>query len=277
MKKAMMFCGRDENGVARPVSVDENGVIKSSNDDAPEYSYILDDQNKKVLRIVDAAPYLLEYGQYNAMSGATVSVGIGATEILSENANRKYASVYNRGDGIVILSANTDGNGIAIPANSRYDMSVMNGNLYRGQMFANAVATSNQTITTFEQGGIGSNGTFSDSTKRTHTDYIAIDVPDGGVALNVKITSNNGVIRNICAYNASKQQTYWKDTSSFPAGDGDYTEVSVIIPNTTVKYIAISFANATNADAAYSVSDMSSTTVSVSTGEPTTVYVAEGE
>lgn len=273
MKKAMMFCGRDENGVVRPVSVDENGVIQSASD----ISYTLDDQNKKVLRIVDAAPYLLEYGQYNTMSGAAVSVGPGATEILSENANRKYASVFNDSNGIVILSANTDGNGIVIPANSRYDMSVMNGNLYRGQMFANTIATSNQTITTFEQGGIGGDGTFSNSEKRTHTDYIAIDVPDGGVALNVKITSNNGVIRNICAYDSNKQATYYKNNKYFPAEDGAYTEVSVIIPNTTVKYIAISFANATSANATYSVSDMSSTTVIVSTGVPTTVYIAEGE
>ena len=54
--KGVMMCGKDGSNYARAVSVDENGVLQMP------YSSVTDDNNKKVLRVVDAAPYLVEYG-----------------------------------------------------------------------------------------------------------------------------------------------------------------------------------------------------------------------
>lgn len=274
MSKAIMFCGRDNGGIVRPINVLEDGSVKLP------YSHVEDDNGDRVLRVVDAAPYLVEYGMYDTAVNSKHVVPPAATKVLEENANRKFVSVYNRGSAFLALSAGDEGSesGIIIAPNERYEMSVLRGNLYRGAMHLCTLDEKAQKITAFSQGGIG-NGGFSDSTNRTHTDYIPVDVSEQGLCVAVSVESSVAAIRNVAAFDENKQLvTYNPDiVASFPVYDGEYHSASFVLTNKAVKYIAVSFCRAGYTSTALSVDAMSGTVLTIKKALPSTAYIVEGE
>ena len=128
--KGVMMCGKDGNSYARAVAVDENGVLKMP------FSSVTDDNNQKVLRVVDAAPFLVEYGVISELTTQEIAIPVGYTKIIDENADRKLLSMYNNSADPISISPAASGMGIIIKAGERYDMSAMNGNLYQGELYA---------------------------------------------------------------------------------------------------------------------------------------------
>ena len=274
-KKGVMMCGMDENKYARAVSVDENGVIQMP------FSCVTDDNNKQVLRVVDAAPYLVEYGVVSSLITQSKTISTGYTKILDENSDRKFASLYNNSSDPMTVTPAASGIGIIVKAGERYDMSAMNGNLYQGEMYASMLGNTETQITSFSQGGIQADGSFSSSAKRTHTDYIGVTVPSDGLEVTVSINSGtSATIRNVCCYDTNHAGTYYDPDSQsniFPVSDGDRQSATFTLNNTGIKFIVVSFASKTDATADYSVSDMTGVVLTVTVGTDHQLIVTEGE
>lgn len=284
MSKAIMFCGRDESGVVRPVSVNTEGAVKidGGTGSGMQYSYVEDDNGQPVLRVVDAAPYLVEYGMYNTLTSKAHDITTSPAKVVDENAERKYLSIYNNGDGFISLSAGDVGSeaGIVIAPHERYEMCVARGNLYRGAMHLCALDAKMkiQTVTDFVQGGIGNSG-FSDSLIRTHTDYIPVSVPESGLSVSVSVDSSVVAIRNVASFDANHNLVYYDIAMGmkFPVQDGVYTNGGFTITNPAVAYIAVSFCNAADATSNISPDDMSDTVLTIKQMASSTAYIAEGE
>lgn len=273
MSKAIMFCGRDGSGIIKPINVDSDGKI------ILPYSYTTDDYDNKVLRIVDAAPFEIEYGMYSTLTGNTMAVAPLAAKALNENADRKYASIYNDSSAPIMLSATANGSGIVIAPGERYDMNAPKGTLYLGEMYLRMLNTESQTVTEYQQGGIGNSGFNPSSATRTHTDYIPVTVTSDGLAVSVSVSSSIASIRNVAAFNTNHELEVYEHggLNKFPLADGEYSDGSFVVTNTAVKYIAVSFCKASHASDSLSVSDMSGTTLTVMQALPSTAYVSEGE
>lgn len=275
MSKAMLFSGRDEFGVIRPIYVTHDGHVKI---DAP-YSYEEDDFGNPVLRVVDAAPYLVEYGMYDTLSSYKNAVTPAPSRVLDENAKRKYASIYNNGDGFIVLSAGNEGSesGIVIAPHERYEMSVLRGNLHRGAMYLCALDVATQTVKNFVQGGIGNSG-FSESLIRTHTDYIPVSIPENGLGVAVSVESSIVSIRNVATFDVNHNLVTYQEgvDQRFPMMDGVYTKGSFTVTNPVVAYIAVSFCRSADTSVNLSPEDMTDTTLTIKSTKPSTAYIAEG-
>lgn len=282
MSKAIMFCGRDESGVVRPVSVNTEGAVKfdGGTGSGMQYSYVEDDDGKPVLRVVDAAPYLVEYGMYNTLTSKAHDITPSPAQVVDENAERKYLSIYNNGDGFISLSTGDVGSvaGIVIAPHERYEMCVARGNLYRGAMYLCALDVATQTVKDFIQGGIGNSG-FSESLTRTHTDYIPVSIPENGLGVAVEVESSVASIRNLATFDANHNLVVYQEDGNykFPMTDGVYTEGRFIITNPAVAYIAVSFCNAADTTSNISPDDMSDTVLTIKQMASSTAYIAEGE
>lgn len=128
----MRMAGRDTAGNAQAISVLE------------------DDGGLHVLRVVDAAPFIVEISKYTTPAHTSVNVTTNTTAVLAANANRKYALITNFSDTEIFLALG--GNAVAnigivlLSKGSSYEISAMAGNLYLGAINAIHASTGNKVV-----------------------------------------------------------------------------------------------------------------------------------
>ncbi len=114
-------------------------VVDPVTGDAVSITAIKDDNDKYVLRVVNAAPYLHEISQYETPTHTQVSVADTSTQVVSANSLRKYLLIQNDTESKIYVAfggAAVAEQGIAINAGESYTMSAMQGNLYKGAINA---------------------------------------------------------------------------------------------------------------------------------------------
>ena len=101
-----------------------------------EATLVKDDAGKGVLRVVDAAPFIVEISKYTTPAHTAVNVTSATNVVLAANANRKYALIINNSDEEIFLALGTAAvaaRGILLLSKgSSYEISAMQGNLYLG-------------------------------------------------------------------------------------------------------------------------------------------------
>lgn len=210
---------------------------------AKALSVVKDDEGNGVLRIVDAAPYIVEISRFSTVRHELVNVGGSSINLLALNANRKYALIRNFSNKnmFLALGATAELNkGIVLFPNEQYEISAMKGNLYKGDI--NAICDMTE-VNLFNkdiivQGGVlGSS--FSTNPARTRAHPIPVTA---GKTYRVSIVHETIRIRNIYAYT---DMTTQRGTGIL--GDDLRTELTFTIPAGHVA-ISISFAK-TDTDA----------------------------
>lgn len=204
---------------------------------AKALSVVKDDEGNGVLRIVDAAPYIVEISRFSTVRHKLVNVGESSTNLLALNANRKYALIRNISDKnmFLALGATAELNkGIVLFPNEQYEISAMKGNLYKGDI--NAICDMTETNLfnkdIIVQGGVLGYG-FSTNPARTYAHPIPVTA---GRTYRVSIVHETIRIRNIYAYTDMTTQH-----GTEILGDDLKTEFTFTIPAGHVA-ISISFA-----------------------------------
>ena len=109
-----------------------------------------DGDGKAVLRVVDAAPYIVSISRYTTPTHTEVNVTTASGALLAANTNRKYVLIINNSHTEIFIAF-----GVAAVANkgvllltkgSSYEMSAMAGNLYLGAINAIHAGTGNQEV-----------------------------------------------------------------------------------------------------------------------------------
>lgn len=210
---------------------------------AKALSVVKDDEGNGVLRIVDAAPYIVEISRFSTVRHKSVNVGESSINLLALNANRKYALIRNFSDKnmFLALGATAELNkGIVLFPNEQYEISAMKGNLYKGDI--NAICDTTETNLfnkdIIVQGGVLGSA-FSTNPARTRAHPIPVTA---GKTYRVSIVHETIRIRNIYAYT---DMTTQQGTGIL--GDDLRTELTFTIPAGHVA-ISISFAK-TDTDA----------------------------
>lgn len=210
---------------------------------AKALSVVKDDEGNGVLRIVDAAPYIVEISRFSTVRHKSVNVGESSINLLALNANRKYALIRNFSDKnmFLALGATAELNkGIVLFPNEQYEISAMKGNLYKGDI--NAICDMTETNLfnkdIIVQGGVLGSA-FSTNPARTRAHPIPVTA---GKTYRVSIVHETIRIRNIYAYT---DMTTQQGTEIL--GDDLKTEFTFTIPAGHVA-ISISFAK-TDTDA----------------------------
>lgn len=115
-----------------------------------------DNEGKSVLRVVDAAPFLLEYGHFNEAEHNRLNIFGINEQVLAANPFRKYLCISNLStDTPVYIHFNSadDSSGIILGAKENYEMSTLKGNLYHGAVFVQSSGGNLFDDTLVEQGG----------------------------------------------------------------------------------------------------------------------------
>lgn len=204
---------------------------------AKALSVVKDDEGNGVLRIVDAAPYIVEISRFSTVRHKLVNVGRSSINLLALNANRKYALIRNFSNKnmFLALGATAELNkGIVLFPNEQYEISAMKGNLYKGDINAICDMTETNLLNKdiIVQGGVlGSS--FSTNPARTRAHPIPVTA---GKTYRVSIVHETIRIRNIYAYT---DMTTQRGTGIL--GDDLKTELTFTIPAGHVA-ISISFA-----------------------------------
>jgi len=216
LNKFLKIAGRDKNGNAKPIRTDSEGRIEISGQssggsslnvkdvDSNEYvdiTALQDDQGEYVLRVVDAAPYIVEISRFDDATSTEILLSEQFSEILPFNTDRKYVSFANVTNDVVLLSFGNNNPSIAIQPNSSFEMSAMSGNLYKGEIQA---AKLSESVNLFDydllkQGGVFSDR-FSDSYARTYAHPIPVT---SGKTYGVYIDDPEIRIRSVYAYKNS--------------------------------------------------------------------------
>ena len=204
---------------------------------AKALSVVKDDEGNGVLRIVDAAPFIVEISRFSTVRHESVNVGRSSINLLAFNANRKYALIRNISDKnmFLALGATAELNkGIVLLPNEQYEISAMKGNLYKGDI--NAICDTSET-NLFDkdiivQGGVSRSG-FSTNPARTYAHPIPVTA---GRTYRVSIVHETIRIRNIYGYTDMTTQQGTEIVS-----DTSRRELTFTIPTGFVA-IAISFA-----------------------------------
>jgi len=201
---------------------------------AKALSVVKDDEGNGVLRIVDAAPYIVEISRFSTVRHKSVNVGGSSINLLALNANRKYALIRNFSNKnmFLALGATAELNkGIVLFPNEQYEISAMKGNLYKGDI--NAICDMTETNLfnkdIIVQGGVLGSSGFSTNPARTRAHPIPVTA---GKTYRVSIVHETIRIRNIYAYT---DMTTQRGTGIM--GDNLRTEVTFTIP---AGYVAIS-------------------------------------
>ncbi len=182
-----------------------------------------DNEGKSVLRVVDAAPFLLEYGHFNEAEHNRLNIFGINEQVLAENPFRKYLCVSNlSADTPVYIHFNSagDSSGIILGAKENYEMSTLKGNLYHGDVF---VQSSGGFVNLFddtlvEQGGVTSSGRSS-SLNRSRIHPLTVSA---STAYKVRVPEEKDIyIRSVVLYNTANSlsgkgaydgETYLMDT-----------------------------------------------------------------
>ena len=97
---------------------------------------IKDNEQNDVIRTVDAAPYIAEIAEYKTPTHISVNVSSSTSVVLPSNVLRKYTLIMNNSDEPIYLAFGNSAQvnfGICLPTKySSYEMSAMQGNLYKG-------------------------------------------------------------------------------------------------------------------------------------------------
>lgn len=148
-------------------NVSSGGNVVDKESGAPvSLSSVKDNDGKSVLRIVDSAPFLLEYGRFDEAVHNRLNIFGINEQVLAENPSRKYLCISNLStDTPVYIHFNSveDSSGIILGAKENYEMSTLKGNLYHGDVF---VQSSGGFVNLFddtlvEQGGATTSGRSS--------------------------------------------------------------------------------------------------------------------
>lgn len=219
LNKVMRVAGRDEQGRTKPLQTDDEGKLKVKVDgmsgdlsssmkaidiDSGELktvSAISDDQGEYVLRVVDAAPFLVEVSRFDEARNGEVLIAPMHVNLLPFNANRKFVAVSNMSDHIAYLSFGKEaskGMGIPILPKQTYEMSAMRGNLFKGEINAasNAEVMNLFDKSNIEQGGLLLTG---HTTSLTRTRSYPIPV-EPNTTYTILVKSNKVRIRSILDY-----------------------------------------------------------------------------
>lgn len=210
---------------------------------AKALSVVKDDEGNGVLRIVDAAPYIVEISRFSTVRHESVNVGGSSINLLALNANRKYALIRNFSNKnmFLALGATAELNkGIVLSPNEQYEISAMKGNLYKGDI--NAICDTTETNLfnkdIIVQGGVLGYG-FSTNPARTYAHPIPVTA---GKTYRASIVHETIRIRNIYAYTMTTQD------GTEILGDDLKTEFTFTIP---AGHVAISISFAKTDTAAY--------------------------
>ena len=213
------IAGKDSKGLARPLSVME------------------DDSGQFVLRVVDAAPFLVEYGKFDNAIHTSHSFDGRSKKILNANADRKFVSFTNISENNIYLSlgANANfGNGMLLKPNQTYEMSTMRGNLFKGDIYGISEENfSGQNLfdkTLLSQGGLFPSSGQSDNPRRVTSFPYSLVI---GKKYRVAINHETIRIRNITGYDSVDFDNGWAIV-----WDGVYEE-KVFTPNRPL--VGISF------------------------------------
>lgn len=177
-------------------------------------SSVKDNDGKSVLRIVDSAPFLLEYGRFDEAVHNRLNIFGINEQVLAENPSRKYLCISNLStDTPVYIHFNSveDSSGIILGAKENYEMSTLKGNLYHGDVF---VQSSGGFVNLFddtlvEQGGATSTGRSSSLIRtRIHPLEVSADT-----VYKISVPEEEDVyIRSVVLY----------DTANSTSGTGAY-------------------------------------------------------
>lgn len=103
-------------------------------------SVIKDNEQNDVIRMVDAAPYIAEIAEYKTPTHTSINVTTTTSVVLAANTLRKYTIIVNNSDDPIYLAFGNSAQvnlGICLPTKySSYEMSAMQGNLYKGAIQA---------------------------------------------------------------------------------------------------------------------------------------------
>ena len=246
LNKFLKIAGRDENGNAKPIRTDSEGRIEISGQssggsslnvkdvDSNEYvdiTALQDDQGEYVLRVVDAAPYIVEISRFDVATSSEKLLSDQFISILPFNVDRKYVSFANVTNDIVLLSFGDDKPSVAIQPNTSFEMTAMKGNLYKGEIQAAKLSSSTNLFNydLLKQGGVFSDR-FSDSLARTYSHPIAVTA---GKTYSINVNDENVRIRSIYAYrnststngkNILPDDVYQSETFQIPEG---YTHLAI--------------------------------------------------
>lgn len=281
LNKFLKIAGRDKNGNAKPIRTDSEGRIEISGQssggsslnvkdvDSNEYvdiTAIQDDQGEFVLRVVDAAPYIVEISRFDDATSSEKLLSEHFSEILPFNTDRKYVSFANVTNDVVLLSFGDNKPSVAIQPNSSFEMSAMNGNLYKGEIQASKLSASENLFIydLIKQGGVFSDR-FSDSLARTYSHPIPVTA---GKTYGIYVDDPEIRIRNIYAY---RNSTSTNGTNILP--DGVYEAETFKIPEGRT-HIAVSFCKT---NTSYNLTPQETKNAEIKLTEQTLpLYVTEG-
>src|SRR5690625_2631488 len=248
LNKFLKIAGRDKNGNDKPIRTDSEGRIEIVGQtsggsslnvkdvDSNEYvdiTALQDDQGEYVLRVVDAAPFIVEISRFDEVTSTEKMLSEQFSEILPFNTDRKYVSFANVTNDVVLLSFGNNKPSISIQPNSSFEMSAMKGNLYKGEIQAAKLSSSVNLFNydLLKQGGIYSDR-FSDSLLRTYAHPIAVTA---GKIYGVYVDDPDVRIRSVYAY---RNSTSTNGTNILP--DGVYQAETFEIPEGHT-HLAVSF------------------------------------
>lgn len=281
LNKRIVFVGVDEHGNPIPVRIDKDGRIELSNQsesssslnvkdvDSNEYvdiTALQDDQGEYVLRVVDAAPYIVEISRFDDATSSVKLLSEQFSEVLPFNTDRKYVSFANVTNDVILLSFGNNKPSIAIQPNSTFEMNSMNGNLYKGEIQAKKLSTS-ENLFNYElvkQGGIFPDR-FSDSVARTYSHPLPVTA---GKTYGIYVDDPEIRIRSVYAY---KNSTSTNGTNIYP--DGVYQSETFEVPEGHT-HLAISFCKV---NTSYNLTPQETKDAEINLTEQTLpLYVTEG-
>lgn len=247
LNKFLKIAGRDKNGKAKPILTDSEGRIEISGANGGgslnvkdvdtgklvDVTALQDDQGEFVLRVVDAAPFIVEISRFDETTSREKLLSEQFSEILPFNTDRKYVSFANITNDVVLLAFGDSKPSVAIQPNSSFEMNSMNGNLYKGEIQAAKLSDSDNLFNydLIKQGGIYSDR-FSDSLTRTYAHPILVTA---GKTYGVYVNDPDVRIRSVYAY---RNSTSTNGTNILP--DGVYQAETFTIPEGHT-HLAVSF------------------------------------